>query len=218
VSDPIVACVRTGTAYSFDYLARLRNMVARHLRRPYIFACFTDQPEMCDDVVFYNVTELGLPGWWSKMMVFEPIYRGHSQIIFFDLDTVICGDLSPLLGVPDEFAILESPVRRHGNLNYPCKFNSSCMVIGAGRAAFIWKRFEKDRDYLMAKHHRYGDQAAIEELYPDAAILNERVPPNFFLNYRDLTMHQPPGAAVVNFGGSHRPHNCPIPWVQKAWV
>src|SRR5262249_529230 len=105
-----------------------------------------------------------------------------------------------------------------GNVSYPCRYNSSAMVIGGGRAAFVWDKFDKRPQHYMDKHQRYGDQAAIEELYPDAAILHHRVPKAFFHNYPHLPMAKPKGASVVNCGGGRKPHNCPIPWVIEQWV
>jgi hypothetical protein len=214
--DVIVACVRSGTLYPFEYVIKLRNMLRRHLTVPYQMICLTDQPDRVADIGFVDVKEVGLVGWWCKFLIFEPAWRGRSQIIYFDLDTVVMGDVAQLASVPDEFAILESPVRVRGNYSYPCKYNSSVMVIGPGRCAHVWERFDKKRSQLMLKHDRYGDQAAIEEIYPDAAILNKLMPRGFFLNYRDLS-GMPPKCAVINFGGSFKPHNCPIAWVQREW-
>ena len=217
MSELIVACVRTGKVYSFDYVTRLRNMVRRHLTLPYTFVCLTDQPDRCDEVIFVDIKELRLLGWWGKMALFEPLWRERSQIIFFDLDTVIIGDIAPLASVPHEFAILESPVRLAGNLKYPCKYNSSVMTIGAGQCAFIWERFHRQRSQIMLEHDRYGDQRAIQDLYPQAPYLQKLMPKGFFCNYRDLTNHKPK-ASVINFGGSHKPHNCEIPWVAQEWA
>jgi hypothetical protein len=213
----IVACVRTGGLYPFHYVTKLRNMVARHMRVPYTFYCLTDQPERCEGVSFIDVSRIGLPGWWAKCILFEPAWRGQSQVIYLDLDTVLIGDISQLADVPGEFAICDNFARLAG-VAYPCKYNSSVMVIGAGRAAFIWHRFEKRIEYYITKHSRYGDQMVIEELYPQAAILQRLMPKGFFFNYRNLTMTKPKDAAVVNFGGSHKPHNCDIPWVKEAWA
>jgi hypothetical protein len=217
VNDLIVACVRTGMKFPFMYVERLRNMVARHMSLPYTFVCLTDQKERCTSAIFIDVLEIGLVGWWAKMILFEPRWRSTSQIIYLDLDTVIIGSLAPLTDVPDEFAILESPVRSHGNKSYPCKYNSSVMVIGGGRCSHVWNRFDSKRSAYMLEHDRYGDQQAIEAIYgSDAAILNRRMPPGFFCNYRDLTMIKPK-ASVINFGGQNKPHNCPIDWVQREW-
>jgi hypothetical protein len=212
----IVACVRTGTVYSFDYVTKLRNMVGRHLRRPYSMVCLTDQPDRCEGVEFIDITAAGLPGWWAKLLLFEPTWRNHNRVIYVDVDTVIIGDLSPLADVPGEFAICENFTRLLTKPSYPCRYNSSVMVIGGGMAGFVWDRFAKHSKSLMEEHARYGDQACIEALYPDAPFLQRLLPKNFFFNYRQLTMHKP-NAAMVNFGGSNKPHTCPIPWVQREW-
>jgi len=193
-------------------------MVRRHLSKPHAFYCLTDQPERCEGATFVDITALGLEGWWGKLALFEPQWRADATVVFFDLDTVLVGDIAPLADVPGEFAILDSPVRAGGNVAYPCRYNSSVMVIGRGRAGFIWTKFDKRPDYYVGRHQRYGDQAALEEIAPHAASLNRAMPTGFFLNYRHLTMQPPERASVVNFGGSHKPHNCPIPWVQKAWT
>ena len=39
-----VLCVKFGNKYGPEYVERLRNMVSRHMTRPYEFACLTDDP------------------------------------------------------------------------------------------------------------------------------------------------------------------------------
>jgi hypothetical protein len=212
----IVAIVRTGTLYGFEYVVAMRNMIRRHLKLSHAIVCFTDQPERCEGVTFIDTAMTGLTGWWAKLLIFEPSWRDQHRVIYLDLDTVIIGDLAPLASVPGEFAILQSPVRRLlKDQTYPCRYNSSVMVLGGGMARFIWTVFIKRQAELMANHARYGDQAAIEELYPHAPFLQDKLP-GFFINYRNLTMHKP-DAAVVNFGGPMKPHKCQIPWVREAW-
>ena len=217
MSELIIGCVFTDNKYPFQYVTTLRNMISRHVTVPYTLFCLTNNPERCSGVTFVDVTAAGLPGWWTKMLLFEPQWRGQSKVVYLDLDTLVIGDLAPLAGVAGEFAILESPVRLAGIANYPCKYNSSVMVIGGGRCEFLWQKFQRNAEQLMFKHARFGDQAAIEELYPAAPFL-QTILPGFFCNYRDLTAHQPKQAAVVNFGGRHKPHNCPIDWVRRAWA
>jgi hypothetical protein len=215
-SELIIACVRTGTVYGIDYVQKLRNMVARHLKRQHALVCLTDQPERCDGVVFLDVSAVQLPGWWAKMILFASEWRGLAKVVYIDLDTVIINDLLPLTKVPGEFAICENFTKLSGNITYPCKYNSSVMVIGGGQATFVWSKFVQRSALLMSKHARYGDQAAIEEIYPTAPFLQKLLPTGFMCNYRNLT-NVPPKSAMVNFGGSHKPHNCPIPWVQREW-
>src|SRR5262245_20228581 len=154
MSELIIACVRTGTVYPFDYVIKLRNMIGRHMPLDYTMVCLTDQPDRCEGVIFIEVTAAALMGWWAKLLLFEPAWRERSQVIYFDLDTVIVGNVAPLADVAPEFAILESPVRLAGQRQYPCAYNSSCMTIGPGRCAFMWEQFDKRRSQLMLKHDR----------------------------------------------------------------
>jgi len=217
MTDLIVACVRTGTAYGMEYVVRLRNMVARHLARQHSIICLTDQEDRCEGVAFIDISQIGLTGWWAKLTLFAPEWRDTRKVVYLDLDTVVIDSLLPLANVAGEFAITENYTRKAVNPAYPCKYNSSVMVIGGGQTSFVWRRFEAKRAEILSRHARYGDQAAIEELYPAAPYLQMLLPAEYFCNYRNLTNHPPKRAAIINFGGRHKPHNCLIPWVQQAW-
>jgi hypothetical protein len=168
--DVIYATVRTG--HPFDCVTKLRDGIMRHARQPYGIVCLTDQPERCEGVEFIDITGAGLPGAWAKMLLFEKTWRGRSRIVYLDLSVEVAGDLSPLQDVPGELAICG---RRDG------KYNTSVMVIGAGMASFVWERFDKSREGWMGSALAHlGDQAVIEELYPDAPFLQRLVPKGFF--------------------------------------
>jgi hypothetical protein len=92
-SVPIVACVyRTGGAYTAEYVERLATGVATHATKPYRFVCFTDSTEKlaCETIPLTD----DLPGWWSKLEMFKS-YMG--RMVYFDLDTMIVGNIDPLL-------------------------------------------------------------------------------------------------------------------------
>lgn len=216
MSDVIVACLRTGTTFDFGHVIKMRNMVARHMHCPYELVCLTDQSDRCDGVTFIDIEEVGLKSRWAKMILFAPEWRGRSKVVYLDLDNILINDVTPLADAVGEFSILENPARRAG-LDYLCKYSSSVMVIGGGQCGFIWSRFDHRRDWYIERSGRYGDPMAIELLYPEALFLQAMMRRDFFCNYRDLTMHPPEHAAVVNFGGSHKPQACDIPWVQEAW-
>jgi len=216
----IIACVRTGTKYPFEYVVKLRNMVERHAGDlAYRFVCLTDQLERCFGIEFIDISSEGLPGWWGKMTLLKWHWRRMQRVVYLDLDTVIVGDLAPLcrvqlqsgLGICDNFA------RLAGAVNWPCKYNSSVMVIDAIFGEGLWREFNESRQ-MMESIGRYGDQMAIERLYPNADLLQSLLPPGYFLNYRNLSESIPPEAAIINFGGRSRPHNCNLAWVQKAWA
>jgi len=214
----IVACVRTGTKYGSYYVYRLKRAIERYLHRPYRFVCLTDRPQdICD---IETVAAHELPGWWGKMKLFDTSWRTGERVIYFDLDTVICGDLSPIADLNVSFGICANFTRLAGNRDWPCRYGSAVMTIEDGEGRSLWNWFLVDRDAIMARHERHGDQAAIEKFYPQAPFLQNLLPPGFFLGYRDLPKHRtrPKECSVVVFAGSHRPHNTDCIWAREAWA
>ena len=190
-------------------------MVARHLQVQHRFLCLTDQP----DQVGFDIAAFGLQGWWAKVLLFSPEIRGAGRCLYLDLDTIIVGDLTPLAEWSGDFGICENFTRLAGNTEWPCRYGSCAMVFADGWGDEVWQRFWSDAPEIMERCPR-GDQQAIEELVPDAGLLQHYLPAGFFTGYRDLPEHktQPPaGASVIVFGGANRPHNCDIAWAREAW-
>jgi hypothetical protein len=172
MSELIIASARIGARVCFDRVTTMRNKVARNLPLPYTMVCLTDQPERCSNVAFVDVAAIGLIGWWNKMVLFDPMWRGRSKVIFLDIDMDIIGDLSPLAGVPGEFAILSQK-------DVAGRYDASVMVIGGIMGDFVWKAFDRRRDLLLMTHARRGPASCIEELYPDAPLLQRLLPKGF---------------------------------------
>jgi hypothetical protein len=175
MSDLIVACLRIGVRCCFDRVTTMRNQIARHLDRKHTLVCLTDQPERCSGVAFVDISAIGLVGWWNKMVLFEPMWRGRSKVIFLELDVSAIGDLSPLADVPGEFSVISQK-------DVAARYDTRVMVIGGGMGNFIWSAFDRRRDLLMMDHRRSGPPTCIEELYPSAQSLQAVLPPGFFSN------------------------------------
>jgi hypothetical protein len=214
----IVACVRTGTKYGPEYVMRLEAAVARHLRQPYQFVCLTDRPQELPLVTCIDISRHGLDGWWGKMALFEFAAKRRERVVYFDLDTVVVGDLSPLALIGAEFGICGSFTRAAGHLDWPCRYGSCVMTLAPGFGAEIWQAFAAARTDLMMRAGRYGDQWAIELLWPAATILQDCLPEGFFLGYRDLTEARPEGCSLVIFAGRSKPHTCDHQWIVDAWT
>lgn len=214
----IVACVRTGDKYSTDYVYKLRDMVKRHLKMEHEFVCLTDRPKELLGVGVINISSYKLAGWWGKMYLFELFWRASEKVLYFDLDTVICGDITELAKLDIDLGICGNFTRAAGNLSWPCRYGSCCMVIGKNLSSYIWDVFCKNKNMMMASIGHYGDQKAIEEIYPSATILQEVLKPNFFVGYRNLTDKKPDDCSIVVFAGSHKPDNCEHDWIKKEWA
>lgn len=219
----IVACVRTGDKYPVSYVQRLKLMVERNLKRPHRFVCFSDEPIAIrkEGLHAVDISELHLKSWWGKMAIFAREWRADQRVLYFDLDTVIAGDLTPLSSLEIDFGICANFTRAAGNLDWPCLYGSCVMSLGPSFDGEMFKSFWADRHAIMDRAGKYGDQKAIEELLPNATLLQPLLHPNFFLGYRDLLNHKaspPDGCSVVIFAGNSKPHNCEIKWVKSAWT
>lgn len=215
-----VLCVWTGDKYPVQYVQRLFNQVKAHLSVPFDFVCLTDHKAVPEGVILSDVTGLGLEGWWAKMALFHHKARlSRNVALFFDLDTLILSDLQPLvdLAAHESFSICANFTRAAGVTTWPCKYGSCVMTFGSGFGWDTWHFFWRAKDKWMTQAGQYGDQYVIEMIVPGATLIQDKLP-GFVRSYRDITEEGPPeGAAVIAFGGNHRPHNSPFKWVFDAW-
>lgn len=88
-----VACVyKIGGDFTSEYVHRLAENVREHTTRPHRFVCLTDSDEKfaCETLPLTD----NLPGWWSKLELFKTFW---GRTVYLDLDTVIVGNIDPLL-------------------------------------------------------------------------------------------------------------------------
>lgn len=108
-----VICMKWGSLYGPEYVNRLRAGVARHLRRPHRFVCFSDDTAGLEpDLDVFPLPPLGLPAGhndrrWQKLSVFRRDLADLSgTTLFLDLDLVIVDSLEPFFELPGAFRIV----------------------------------------------------------------------------------------------------------------
>jgi hypothetical protein len=108
-----IICMKWGTLYGPEYVNFLRAGVARHLKRPHRFVCFTDDAAgLRDDVQALPLPDLGMPKGqgdlrWRKLAVFRrDLYGLQGTALFLDLDLVIVGALDDFFELPGRFLII----------------------------------------------------------------------------------------------------------------
>lgn len=216
----IVACVRTGDKYDTVYVERLRSMVDRYLPVDHEFVCLTDRPDELPTIKTVDISHLDWPGWWGKLALFEPQWRAGEDVLYFDLDTVIVGSLFPLAALDLDFGICANFTRAAGSTDWPCKYGSCVMKIGARVGNELYELFRADAAIHMSNYRKTGDQQLIEDAISNATLLQEVLPAGYFLGYRDLPRyptHAPVGCSIIVFAGRNKPDNCQVPWVGAAW-
>lgn len=218
-----VACVRTGTKFSPAYVEKLAAGVRRHLKAEHEILCLTDRPgEVPAGVRAWDISALDLSGWWGKMALFSAHLPARgSRILYFDLDMIVVGDLAPLAAYDGPFGICANFTKRAGHPSWPCRYGSCVMSFPKGALdARIWRPFRARQADWIEEAGKFGDQFTIQELHPDADLLQDVMPPRFFAHFkRDLGRRDPPAAetSVLVFGGPPRPHEVHLPWCRKLW-
>lgn len=189
-----VACVlKSGGDFDAEYVERLRDGVSKHLG-PHRFVCLSDVPVPCERISLKH----DLPGWWSKMELFRPD-TGLGDIFYLDLDTVIVGDLSPLLD-------MDRPRLIDGQ-------DSSVMSLPKDCRASVWlewikspakhmeefgcddRRKDPKRSSLYYDLTNIGDQAFIR-----SKLLPGSYPYGYLFSYHELKLAKPTfsGPSVLN--------------------
>lgn len=104
MSKVSVVCVSWGNKFSDDYVLNLKAMVERNTTVDHEFICFTDRilPK-----VDFRILDEGYEGWWNKLQLFNSKWRLSDRVVYFDLDTLITGDLDWLMNYDGKFMGIE---------------------------------------------------------------------------------------------------------------
>lgn len=195
-----------------EYLAKLfrgiRDNVPRGLE--YRCVCITDDPSTLPKDVEARPSLPGGFGWWNKTLLFHPefVKRGD-RVVFFDLDTIILGDLTDIASYSGKFAILR-------DWYHPEHMGSCCMAWEAGTLDHIWTTWDANG---RPSFDRRGDQFWIETMQPEADYWQDFLPGQFVSFKTDCWTQGkiPNGARVLCFHGHPRPHECRAPYVTALW-
>lgn len=213
-------CIKFGTKYSDEYVNKLFGGIKRNTSKGFLFTCFSDryntQHNIVDDV---DVQPLPLQrnDWFAKIGLYhKELYYENDQIFYFDLDTVIVGNLDEIFEYSGNFMILRDFYRRNGY----------------GSGLMSWRPHAVDH---MAKNYHgqkcaHGDQGWPEQQYPGADIWQEQYPEKV-ISYKvhvqrsrrpnpNWTNH--PGsletASIVCFHGRPMPHDVAnLNWMKEHW-
>jgi len=198
-----VACVlRSGKCYDAEYVRRLRHGVVSNLSGPYEFVCLSDVDVPCKRIPLTT----NWPGWWAKMELFKL----PGPVLYFDLDTVIAGDLSEIAAAAQThpLIVLRDFYRTDGFGSGMMGWNSDLRDLHDkfGAAPDQW------RDRLGGR----GDQGFIEETVDrrDITLWQDLLPGqvvSYKVHVRDKEF--PPDARVVCFHGRPKPHE--VNWCER---
>lgn len=212
VVEPLVvfACVKVGTKYPTEHVNILVDMIRRNLPEGFKarFLCLTDDPEGLDPGIDVAFCPPGFVGWWAKLFLFSPkLFPANARVIYFDLDTIIRGQIDVLLSYRGPLAMLR-------DFYQPEHLGSGVMLWRAGERPDILEAYIRAG---MPIDEPGGDQAFIETVRPNALRLQDLFP-GLICSYKaDCHPNPPAGATVVCFHGFPGPKDASAPWVAPVW-
>lgn len=204
-----IACVlRSGGVYTPRWVAALQAQ-CRRWAPPHRFVCLSDVDVPCERIPLRH----DWPGWWAKIELFCL----SGPVLFFDLDTIITGDLSDIAGQAERssFTILRHFYRLGDRM-------ASGMMAWSGDQSRLYESFCKGPAGWRQRFGEEGDQGFIEhKVHPhDAAFWQDAVAGQVVSYKADRCRDAPPpGARVICFHGRPKCDDfSPDHWVSRAWM
>jgi len=198
-----VWCVYWSSKYSEYYVHRLKREVEKHLPIPHQFLCLTNQRiEGVETVPEVSSKQ----GWWQKCDLFS--FTGPS--LYFDLDTVITGDLSVFIGTDKALRILKNwAASGHGGCQSSIMYWEDAQAIQAlcDSYAMPWPQTHLQPGIV------WGDQGLITDLRDSGKIEVDYFNPAHALSYKYSCRNGlPEDCRAVIFHGKPDPHEVQEPW------
>ena len=139
--------------YTPEHVRLLRNQVSRHLHLPYDFVCLTDVAEPIGDGIRQIPLDMRLhvPGTrFLKLQIFAPEAKERigKRILCLDLDTVIVGNITPLVASEEDLVLWRNP-----NFGIPKRafYNTSIILLKAGSRPEFWTKFRGEASWREAQ-------------------------------------------------------------------
>lgn len=135
---------------------RLKAMVAKHLSVPHEFAVITDRPELFAADADIRAIPLDMtthvPGTcFVRLFTFHPegVFKIGSLVLQLDLDTLIVGNMDPLVTRPEKLVMWRNPSRiPWDNPKMPGRpyYNTSMLLHRCGTMPLLWRGMSRPND------------------------------------------------------------------------
>ncbi len=210
MTAPTVACVlRSGGGFLPEHVEALYLGVQNHWSKdlPLRFVVLTNIEEEVWPTggLGFGIERVPLAysyvGWWSKLELFLPCNEDLGDILYFDLDTVILGDLTDIastrtLTLLTDFYTPKSSAS--GMMYLPLESRPAVWDRWAARVFMTMKRMRGDQDFLRATFRALGVEPERWQLLWPGQVASYKQ------QCQQLNM-APAGTRVVCFHGRPRP-------------
>lgn len=206
--------LKEGGDFGVNDVIRLHNQIKRNCTIPNEIVCLTDSVKISAAIRTVKLIH-GWSGWWSKIELFREGIFKTDRVCFFDLDTVITGNIDELCQLSDPFVGLRPWKATERKRKALC---SGIMIWDASKYHDLYtkfnfkycvRKFRGDQDYI-------SKSLALANKYP--AWVQKKVPGIYSYKLDTDRKTLPEDAKIVVFHGKPRPCGvCYLPWMQKHW-
>ncbi|MFW6202132.1 MAG: DPP IV N-terminal domain-containing protein [Gemmatimonadota bacterium] len=129
------------TRYTAAHVRALARQVAAHLTLPHDIVCLTDDVarDVGPDVQAVGMHEAvrAWPKRYPKVLLWSPLMRqlAGRRMLYLDLDTLVVGDLTPLVTRSEDVVLWREPSGR-------THYNTSMVLADAGARPKVWADFD----------------------------------------------------------------------------
>lgn len=238
-----------GDLYSADHVNRLARALKRNLRVEHSIVCLTDNTKGLDFDAIYAAVELPDTSgkrYCRRLWIFskeaEKLFSAHPTLLQIDIDTVITGDITPLVtGFIDNnytFQVWKCKM----SSRYRFGLNPTFMMLQAGTHSELWEDYQQNPERRLLLANRDGwpasDQAIISHHFTKIASLTMAEPTcpvwtgqDGIIALRDELLPTaqapgnhihtplPPNTRLVSFHGRFDPKQFTmLDWVKEHWL
>lgn len=224
---------RWGKAYTYskDHVNNLFLGACEHISTPFRFICLCDRdyPFLPGIEKRFLDQSFILPGTrFPKLLFFHPFGREifGERIFYIDLDSLIIGNLDPLVSREEDFLCWLNPSRFNPiNSQRRTLLNSSVFSLAGGSKPQVWDEFDWIRTpkELKMQGMRGTDQVWISQCPPDAVgLTKEDGVYSFRVDLLEKNLPCPPAdAKIISFHGmidpSMRALQEKYSWIKDHW-
>jgi len=214
----VVCVLRSGGDFNPKDVVNLKNMLDKNISIPYEFYCLTDLVGVNWDAGTFNLLPLvyNYRGWWSKMELFRPDLFEENRVVFFDLDTIIVGNIDDLLLRNENFIGLKpfNPIRSKWN-----GYVASAIMgwRNNGFYNFLFSKFDYDSHTRLFR----GDQDYLSWVFREndlAFSFWQDLVGGIYSYKRHVRRNGlQDDARIICFHGKPRPNQVNEKWIKEVW-
>ena len=202
-----IICLKWGREFGPEYVNKLYNEVEKYVTIPHEFICFTDNPGGVDSPTM-TLPDLGLPGWWNKLWLFNTeLPVTNNRIFYLDLDTVILGNIDHIVSNLNKgFYMLRDFYRADG-------YGSGLMSWDLNEQFYLWELFQAHQNKPLQQLPGHGDQGFIEAFAHKPIYTFQDEFPGYVTSYKVHRLRDKvTDGKIMCFHGKPRPHEVPGIW------